>query len=262
MSSSPARSTARTPAGPPASLRAVRVLAARELSSLFDSAIAPVTLVTFVLATTTLFLNEFFLVGRLELAPFFHSLPAFYVLFAPAVSMRLWAEDRRLRTLELLVTLPVNGWVLALGKLVAAWSLLALALLGTTPLAILLVTLGDVDLGPIVTGYLGAWLLGATLVAIGSLVSAMARDQLVAFLGSALAAGLFVGLGRPEIVAVLDGLAPDLGPGSWLRAHLSLVPPFERWVQGYADLGALLQLGGLSLVALALHPGALRGGRT
>ena len=259
--SEPGSTSPLAPARPPSGLRAAWLLARRELTGAFDSAVGTVTLAAFVLATTTVYLNEFFLIGRLDLAPFFARLPLFLILLAPALAMRTWAEERRARTFELLVTLPVSGLVLAAGKLLAAWALLCLALLGTTPLVGLLLSLGEPDLGVILSGYLGATLLGLALVSVGSLVSALTRDQVVAFAGSALLAALLLGTGEPRVAAVLDGLAPELGPGSWLRETFSLLPAYEHLVAGRLELASLLQLGGTSLLALALHPLALREGR-
>lgn len=250
------------PAAPPAWPRALACITGRELGALFDSAIAPVTLGAFVLAASTLYLGDFFLLGRLDLTPLFERLPALLVLLAPALSMRLWSEDRRARTFELLVTLPVPGLVLAAGKLLAAWTLVALALLGTLPLVVLLEVLGSPDLGRIAAGYLGALGLGLLLTTLGSLVSALARDQVVAFLASALLAALLVALGRPEVVSVLDGLAPALGAGTWLRETVSAGAPYERLVGGLVDVGALAYLLGGTALLLLLHPLALSEGRT
>lgn len=227
-----------------------RVIYARELGAMFDSSIAYVTIIGFLLLSTSLYMNEFFLAGRLDLTPFFTSLPALSVLFVPALTMRLWAEERRARTFEVLVTLPLTPLQIVLGKFLAACSLYALFLVGTLPLVVMLIALGEPDLGLIFAGYLGALCLGALLIAVGALFSALSSDQIVAFILSALVSFVLVASGEERVVAVLDGLAPALGAGTWLAGTVSLLPPYESFVRGFVELPALVYFGGLSTVLL------------
>ncbi|TDJ68196.1 MAG: ABC transporter permease [Planctomycetota bacterium] len=236
----------------PGFLAGTRVVFARELAATFDSNIAYVAAIGFLLLASSLFMNEFFLVGRLDMTPFFELLPPLFVLFLPAISMRLWAEDRRTRTFELLVTLPLRPLQLVLGKYGAALGLFAVFLLGTTPIVVMLCALGDPDLLLIASGYLGAFLFGALLLAIGALLSSLSSDQIVAFILTALVSFALVVSGDERVVAVLDGLVPALAPGTWIAATLSALPHYEAFVRGVVELSALLYFVVFSAAILAL----------
>lgn len=231
-------------------LAGFRAVAGREFAAAFDSPIAYVAVGATLVATTTWFLNEFFLTGKLDLAPFFQALPWALSALAPALGMRLWSEDYRTRTFELWRTLPLSAAQVALGKYAAALSVLALFLLGSTPLVVLLEWLGDPDLGAIASGYLGAFLLGAELLAIAAFVSSRTADQITAFLLSALAAFLLLALGEPHVVAILDGLAPELGPGTFLAHTVSPLPHFQQFVRGFVPLAGVVHMAGVAAVLL------------
>lgn len=230
-----------------------RAVFAREFAAAFDSPIAYVAIGATLLATTSWFLNEFFLTGKLDLAPFFHALPWALAALAPALGMRLWAEDFRTRTFELWRTLPLSASQVVLGKYAAALAVLALFLLGSAPLVFLLEWLGDPDLGAIAAGYVGAFLLGAELLAIAAFVSSRTADQITAFLLSALAAFLVLALGEAHVVAILDGLAPDLLPGTFLARTLSPLPHHAQFVRGFVPLAGVLQMAGVAAVFLLLN---------
>ena len=245
--------TERTLPRPPSFLAGTRLVLARELQAWFDGAIATVALVAALLAVLASFMNEFFVRGRLDMAPFFERLPLVLVLFAPALAMRLWAEDRKQRTFELWMTLPLTPLQITLGKYAAALLVYGVFLLGTLPIPILLFSLGSPDPGPIVAGYLGAALLGALFLALGQLLSGLTADQIVAFLATALACAFLVATGEPRVVAALDGLAPSLAAGTRLAEWISALPRFEAFARGSVSLAGLVYFGGLAAVALAAN---------
>lgn len=230
-----------------------RAVFAREFAAAFDSPIAYVAIGATLLATTSWFLNEFFLTGKLDLAPFFHALPWALAALAPALGMRTWSEDLKTRVFELWRTLPLSAAQVVAGKYVAALAVLALFLAGSAPLVVLLEWLGAPDLGAITAGYLGTFLLGAELLAIAAFVSSRTSDQITAFLLSALAAFLILALGEPHVVAVVDGLAPDLAPGTFLARTISPLPHFGQFVRGFVPLAGVVQMVGVALVFLYLN---------
>lgn len=237
----------------PSFLGGLRVVAGRELAAFFDSAIAYVYLTVGLFVSGSLFMNEFFVTGRLDMTPLFENLARFAVVLLPAITMRLWAEDRKARTFELWMTLPLTPLQVVLGKYAAALALYALFLAGTLPIPIMLFALGSPDPGLIAGGYLGALALGALFLASGLFVSALTTDQIVAFVAAALVAFVFVASGEPRFVAVLDGLQPRLALGTFLERHLSALPHYERLVRGLFDPAALVYFAALSAVFLWLN---------
>jgi len=223
-------------------MRAARLIAGREWRAAFDSAIAPVALVVSVLFVNTAFMNGFFLEGRAELTRLFTSLPLFFAVLLPALSMRLFAEERKARTIELLFSLPITTRDAVLGKFLASLGLLGVFLLGTLPLVVVVGALGAPAWGEVASGYLGLALLGAELAALGLLFSALARDQIVAFVGAAVAGAVLVLLGNPRVKSVLDGLVDDpfWTPGTWLAELFSPMPHFQALLRGDVALGSLV----------------------
>ncbi|MBK7878100.1 MAG: hypothetical protein IPJ77_20775 [Planctomycetes bacterium] len=218
----------------------IRAVVQRELGGWFDAPVAWIALALALFATSSWFLNEFFLANRLDLAPFFDRLPWVYVLLVPALAMRVWSEDLRARTFELWMTLPLTPLQVVLGKYVGALVVLAAFLAGTLPIVAFLCTLGSPDLGRIAAGYAGAFLLGAQLLALGQLLSALFADALVAFLASAVLSAVLLAAGEERVVAVLDGLAPALGGGRALADVLSPLPRYGAFVGGSVGLAAVL----------------------
>jgi ABC-2 type transport system permease protein len=195
-------------------------------------------------------MQEFFLTGRLDMRPFFDRLPWLAVLLAPAASMRLFAEERKHRTIELWRTLPLTPGQVVLGKLAGALAAWTLFLAGTLAIPAMLVTLGEPDLGLVAAGYLGALLLGAFLLALGELCSALARNQVSAFVAAALGSFALVAAGDERVTLVLDGAAPGLG--SFLADRLSVLPRYEALVSGLVGLADLVWILGLTGVLVGL----------
>src|SRR5262245_50049396 len=238
-----------------------RVVAGRELGAYFDSAIAYVYTIGFVVLANSIFMNEFFLSGTVDMAGFFDLMPLLLAIFLPAVTMRLWAEERRQRTIELLLTLPITPQQAVLGKYFAAMALYALFLVGSLPIVIMLLALGSPDVGRIVGGYMGLVLLGSQIIALGMLLSAVSGDQIVAFVLIAVAGFAFVLTGNDKVVAVLDGLAPSIGIGTFLYESVSVIPHFDAFVRGVIDLSALVYFGLLTALFLWLNALMLRHNR-
>jgi ABC-2 type transport system permease protein len=254
--------TARTLPVPPSFLAGTRLVLARELQAWFDGAIAYVALAASLLAVLSMFMNEFFVRGRLDMDPFFERLPLVLLLLVPALAMRQWAEDKKHRTFELWMTLPLSPAQVVLGKYAAALGLHLLFLLGTLPIPILLVCLGRPDPGPIVAGYVGALLLGGLFLAIGQFLSGLTSDQIVAFLATALACAFLVATGEPRVVLALDGLAPTLAAGSRLADYVSALPRFEAFARGAVSLAGLAYFVGLAAVALAANAASVARNRS
>jgi ABC-type transport system involved in multi-copper enzyme maturation permease subunit len=222
----------------------------RELAAVFDSGVAYVYTIAFALLANSIFMNEFFLTGNVDMTPWFELLPLLLAFFLPAISMRLWAEERKSRTVELLFTLPLRPMQAILGKYFAAIGMFELFLATSLPIPIMLAVLGSPDWGLVVSGYIGLGLLGALFLAIGCLLSALSQDQIVAFVTTTLVAFLLVLSGNDGVVAVLDGLAPGLALGSFLYEWISVVPHYDAFVGGVIELASLVYFASLSALAL------------
>jgi ABC-2 type transport system permease protein len=234
-------------------------IAGRELGACFDSSIAYVYTIAFTVLVTAQFMNEFFLVGTVEMTGLFHLLPRLLSFFVPAITMRLWAEEKKTRTVEMLLTLPILPAQAVLGKFIAALGLFAFFLVGTLPVPLMLLALGQPDLGMIAAGYLGLLLLGALFLSFGLFFSAVSGDQIVAFVLSAVLGLGLVWTGDDRVVAVLDGLWPRVGLGTLLYENVSVLPHYEAMVRGVIGLDGLAYFGLLSLLFLWLNVRILEG---
>jgi len=210
-------------------------IAKRELVAYFTSPVAYVFLVIFLLLTgfLTFTAGAFFERGEAGLGAFFAFHPWVYLILVPAVGMRLWAEERRAGTLELLLTFPVAPWQAIVGKFLASWAFLAIALVLTFPVVITVNVLGDPDNGQIFAGYLGSLFLAGAYLAITCLTSAMTRNQVIAFI-LAVVVCLFL---------LLAGFAPVTGLlARWASpafvdvvAAFSVVTHFDGFQKGVID---------------------------
>jgi ABC-2 type transport system permease protein len=154
----------------------------RELRSYFNSPVAYVVIVVFLGIVGWFFTNNLFLMNIASLRVMFELVPLVYLFFVPAITMRLLAEEKKSGTLELLTTKPVMDVEIVLGKFLAAWTLLASALLPTLLYLVTMFSLGSIDPGPVVTGYLGLLLMGAVYVGIGLFASSVTENQIIAFI--------------------------------------------------------------------------------
>lgn len=231
-------------------LEGVRVIAARELGNYVDSRIAFVYTVAFVVLANSIFMNEFFLTGTVDMTGFFELMPLLLPVFLPAVTMRLWAEERKQRTIEMLLTMPIRPIQAVLGKYLAALMLYGLFLAGSLPIVVMLTVLGEPDLGAIASGYLGLLFFGGLLLALGTFLSALSSDQIVAFVTTTAVGFLFVLSGDERVVAVLDGLFPGADLGTRMYESFSTAPHYEAFVRGVVGLPALVYFVGLSALFL------------
>ena len=186
------------------------VILRRELKSYFATPIAYVFIVIFlVLANVfTFYLGNLYERQQADLIPFFSFHPWLYLFLVPAISMRLWSEERKTGTLELLTTLPVSRLDIVLGKFLAAWFFSGLALLLTFPLWITVNYLGEPDNGVIFASYVGSWLMSGGFLAIGSCMSALTRSQVIAFVLCGFVCLIFVMAGFPLVLDVFKGWVP------------------------------------------------------
>ena len=164
-------------------MRNVFTIAGRELAAYFATPVATVFIVIFLVlqGALTFNLGGFFDRGQADLNPFFTFIPWVFLLLVPAITMRLWAEERRLGTIELLLTLPITQTQAVLGKFLAAWAFCAIALLLTFPFVITVNVLGRPDNGVIASGYVGSLLVAGAFLSVGSALSALTRNQVIAF---------------------------------------------------------------------------------
>lgn len=222
----------------------------RELAAYFRTPVAVVVLIAFVAAAgiVPFWLGGFFDRGQADLRSVFAFHPWLYLLFVPAVAMRLWAEDRRTGTAELLATLPLTRPQIVLGKFLAGWAFIALALVLTTPVWAAVAWLGDPDHGVILAGYVGSLLLAGAYLAIGSAASAATDSQVVAFVLAVAAGSVLTVPGAPLVIATLGGVAPpDLVEA---LAGLSLLSRFEAIQRGVLDIRDIVYF--LSTIAVFL----------
>jgi ABC-2 type transport system permease protein len=186
----------------------------------------------------TFYAGDFYERGQADLQPFFVMHPWLYLVLVPAVSMRMWAEEAKGGTLELLLSLPLTLAQAMLGKFLAAWLFIGLALLLTFPLWITVNYLGSPDNGVIIAGYLGSWLMAGAFLAIGACLSAVTQSQVVAFVLTLVVCFLLILVGQPQVMEFFQGALPrKLVNG---MAHLSMLRHFEAISRGVLDPRDLL----------------------
>jgi len=212
----------------------------RELAGYFATPVAWVFIVIFLVmaGAFTFYIGAFYERGIADLDPFFTFHPWLYLFLVPAIAMRLWAEERRSGTIELLLTLPLTLWQAVLGKFLAAWLFVGLALLLTFPLWLTVNYLGDPDNGVIAAGYIGSWLMAGGFLAIGSCMSALTRNQVVAFILAVVVCFGFLVSGLPMVMDLFSSWAPQ----SLLDAiaEFSFLAHFSTISRGVIDLRDLV----------------------
>jgi ABC-2 type transport system permease protein len=231
-------------------MKAVWIIAKRELGSYFGSPVAYVFLVIFLLLTGffTFTAGNFFERGEASLAAFFGWHPWLYLVLVPAVGMRLWAEERRAGTLELLLTMPITPWQAIVAKFVASWAFLAVALLLTFPAVITVNVLGDPDNGIIFAGYLGSFFLAGAYLAISCMTSAMTRNQVVAFILSVVICLFLILAGFNPVTDLMTRWASPALIDT--VAAFSVVTHYDGFQRGVVDTRDLLFF--LSVIGFAL----------
>jgi len=233
----------------------VRAIFRRELASYFATPVAYVFIVIFLVlaGAFTFYLGGFYERGQADLLPFFNFHPWLYLFLVPAVSMRLWSEERKSGTIELLLTLPVTMWQAVVGKFLAAWAFLCIALALTFPIWITVNVLGDPDNGVIVASYLGSALMAGAFLAIGACLSATTRNQVIAFILTVVVCFVLLLAGFPLVLEFIRALFPQ-GVVDAI-AGLSFLTHFAAIAKGVIDLRDVLfflLVIGFWLVACAL----------
>jgi ABC-2 type transport system permease protein len=215
----------------------------RELSGYFSTPVAWVFIVIFLVmaGVFTFYIGSFYERGIADLAPFFQFHPWLYLFLVPAIGMRLWAEERRSGTVELLLTLPITTWQAVLGKFLAAWLFVGLALFLTFPVWLTVNYLGKPDNGVILAGYIGSWLMAGGFLAIASCMSALTRNQVVAFILSVVVCFGFLLSGLPMVMNLFTGWAPQVLLDA--IANFSFLAHFADISKGVIDLRDLVYFG-------------------
>ena len=236
-------------------MRNTFVIAKRELGSYFGSPVAYVFLVVFLLLTGffTFTAGQFFERGEASLGAFFGWHPWLYLVLVPAAGMRLWAEERRGGTLELLMTMPITPWQAILGKFLASWIFIAIALGLTFPVVVTANVLGNPDNGMIFAGYLGSLLLAGAYLAVTCMTSAMTRNQVVAFILSVVACLFLILAGFSPVTDLLVRWASPAFIDT--VAAFSVVTHFDGFQKGVIDsrdLAYFVSVIGFSLFATSL----------
>jgi len=228
----------------------------RELKSYFTTPVAYVFLVVFLFFAGYLaFKQGFFEARQADMRAFFMNLPLLFVFMVPATAMRLWAEERRVGSIELLLTLPITVVQAVLGKFFAAWFFLAIALLLTFPMVITVCYLGDPDVGLIITGYVGSLLMAGGFLAIGCFFSAVSKNQVISFVLAVVACAILVFAGMPTTMNYLSMFLPGgLVSAIETMSFQSHFESIQRGVLEFKDLSyfVLLIVGWISACSVIL----------
>ncbi len=231
-------------------MSAVGILFRRELGAYFATPLAYVYTTIFLMlaGVFTFYLGSFYERQQADLMAFFNFHPWLYLFLVPAVSMRLWSEDRRSGVVELLMTLPVRNFELVLGKFLAAWVFTGLALALTFPIWLTVSYLGDPDHGVILASYLGSWLMAGSFLAIGSCMSAATRNQVIAFIFTLVTCFIFIVSGFSIVLDAFSGWAPTALLDA--IAALSFLTHFDAIAKGVISIRDLLYFVGMIVVWL------------
>jgi ABC-2 type transport system permease protein len=236
-------------------MSAVCAVFKREFAAYFATPIAFVFLAVYLLAmgVFTFTVGHFFDAGVADLTIFFSYHPWLYLFLIPALAMRLWAEEKRSGSIELLLTLPLPVWATVLGKYLAAWAFAGLALVLTFPVWLTVNYLGAPDNGVILASYVGSFLMAGAYLAIGSAVSAVTSNQVIAFVVAVVVCFLFTAAGAPLVMEAFSGWAPL--PLVEAIASFSFIAHFRAITDGVIDVRDIIFF--LSLIGLFLFANIL-----
>jgi ABC-2 type transport system permease protein len=221
-------------------MRPIWLVFRREFTAYFATPVAAVFLIVFLAlaAGLTFFMTGFFDRGQADLTGFFFWHPWLFLVLMPAIAMRLWAEERRSGTIEILMTLPVRPWQIVVGKWLAAWVFAGLALALTTPLWITVNVLGSPDNGVILASYIGSWLMAGAFLALASAISALTKSQVLAFISATAVSFLFVMAGFDLVLASIRSWAPPVIIDA-VRS-MSFLGQFQRITEGVLELPTIV----------------------
>lgn len=227
----------------------------REFRAYFATPLALIFLTVFLLLNGffTFKLGNFYEQGQADLRIFFFWHPWLYLFIVPAVSMRLWAEEKKTGTIELLLTLPVSLFEAMMGKFLAAWLFIGLALLLTFPMVITVCYLGTPDLGVVLAGYIGSFLMAGTFLALGCAISATTNNQVISFVLTTFLCLVLILMGFAPVVTTLN----KFFAGSFvsLLEIMSFPYHFEAIQRGVLDLRDLVYF--LSMMLFGLYAGSI-----
>jgi ABC-2 type transport system permease protein len=234
-------------------IRNTLTICRRELAGYFATPLAYVFIVIFLVlaGVLTFFVGDFFERGQADLQPFFTFHPWLYLVLIPAVSMRLWAEERKSGTIELFLTLPIRLSEAVIGKFLAAWIFIGIALALTFPFWLTVLFLGDPDNGVIAASYVGSWLMAGAILAIGAALSAATKNQVIAFVLTAALVFVLIAAGTQTVLGLFAGWAPD----ALVRAvaGASLFGHFTAITRGVLDLRDLFYFISIIVAFLAAN---------
>lgn len=232
-------------------MNAITIIMKRELGSYFSTHLAYVFILIFLVLSGvfTFYLGNFYERGQADLLPFFNFHPWLYLFLVPALSMRLWAEELKSGSIELLLTLPITITDAVVGKFLAAWLFAGIALSLTFPLWLTVNYLGDPDNGVIFTSYLGSWLMAGSFLSIGSCMSALSKSQVIAFILCGAVCLLFVLAGYPLVLNSFKDWVPVLIIDA--IASLSFLTHFSSISRGIISLQDMLYFISVQVVWLA-----------
>lgn len=233
----------------------IGILFKREFASFFATPVAYVFITIFLILSGVFafFIGSLYERGQADLLPFFNFHPWLFLFLVPAIAMRSWAEERKNGSIELLMTLPITAFEAMLGKFLAAWAVLGLSLALTFPLWITVNYLGEPDNGIIVAAYLGSWLMSGAFLAIGMCMSALTKNQVVAFILAIVVCFLFVVSGSNIVLDAFKGWAPSVVIDT--IASFSFLTHFEAMAKGVIALNDVMYF--LILMAVWLYGGLL-----
>ena len=204
----------------------------REFWAYFNMPIAYIFITFFLVILNALFMISFFISNVAGMRNYFNMFPMFFLFFVPAITMRLWSEERKLGTYEILFTLPLKTSAVVWGKFLASYVFLAVAILLTCTIPITVAILGKPDWGPIIGGYLGVLFMGGVYLAIGTFASSITENQIVAFIIAVSLSFILFIMGQPGVTMFISAVSPGLA--SFIK-HLSIIGHFSNISKGILD---------------------------